>query len=498
MNKKKSRFSIGAKMYIFVVLTIIAVAVGTAAIAYNLSADQIDRYYKNVSADNAQNFSTLVDPEYLMKLRLAAESDEYQQLRDKAEEEDNEDIIQQYLEEHGLWEGYCKTREKLIKYLHNMKDIKYLYIIVTGDKDAVVDMYLVDDDENPIYETGYYEEREQELLGMDLRGNTEPAVSNGDWGWLCSAYAPVKTSAGEYVCSIGCDFGMDDVMAERGRFFMYIIIGTLILTAILLAVSVLFINKTVVKPLDRLTAEMEKFDPDKHESYDKANVVSLDIKSHDEIKDIYDGIRSMQVKIIDYLNDLQALEEDKKKAENDIKDKEEQIGVISKAAYRDVLTGVGSKAAYVKKIEEINASLSDGHCSFALVMIDLNELKVINDTYGHKAGDMYIKGCCHIISEVFTASQIYRIGGDEFIAVLQDSDYKNRHELVTSLKERYRKTESMTEGEPWEKYSAAVGMAENASDDITIDLVFKRADKAMYEDKNRHKREIAEKQKNEE
>ena len=55
------------------------------------------------------------------------------------------------------------------------------------------------------------------------------------------------------------------------------------------------------------------------------------------------------------------------------------------------------------------------------------------------------------------------------------------------FKGTYEEALANTEAEPWERYSAAVGMAELASDDLTIDLVFKRADKAMYNDKKRIK-----------
>jgi len=52
-------------------------------------------------------------------------------------------------------------------------------------------MYLLDDDENPLYETGYFEVRKAEFAGMDFYKGIPPVISNGDWGWLCSAYAPV-------------------------------------------------------------------------------------------------------------------------------------------------------------------------------------------------------------------------------------------------------------------------------------------------------------------
>ena len=50
---------------------------------------------------------------------------------------------------------------------------------------------------------------------MDLTAMPEPTISNGDWGWLCSDFKPVYSSDGECICIVGCDIGMNDVMAER-------------------------------------------------------------------------------------------------------------------------------------------------------------------------------------------------------------------------------------------------------------------------------------------
>lgn len=486
----KARFSIGVKLYIFIIITVLAVAIGTAFLAYNINANQIDRYYKQVAFDSAVNFSSFVDGDYLRRLRTAAESEEFQALRETAEENEDESLIQDYLEKNGLWEGYEATRSDLVRYLRNMDAIKYLYIVACGDQNADHDMYLLDDDDNPIYETGYYEEREPELLGLDLTKMVEPTISTGDWGWLCSAYAPVYDSNGETVCQIGCDFGMDDVMAERHRSLMYIILTAFGLTIIVLVGAVLLINRIVIRPLDSLTAEMKRFKPHENVSYEEAGVANLDIHSHDEINELYDGIRAMQINIIDYLNDLEVLQKDKERAEEDIKTRDEKIGQISKEAYRDSLTGVGSKVSYVNKMAEINDEVKAGRTDFGIVMVDMNNLKQINDEYGHKMGDIYILGCCHMICETFKHSPVYRIGGDEFVVLLQGVDYENRYHLVGELRKSYKTAMDNTAAQPWERYSAAVGMAELASDDGTVDLVFKRADNAMYKDKKRIKEQI--------
>ncbi|MBQ6257502.1 MAG: hypothetical protein IJJ60_13000, partial [Clostridia bacterium] len=93
----KEKFSIGVKLYIFIIITVLAVAIGTAILAYVINADQIDRYYKQAAFDSAVNFASLVDGDYLKQLREAAESDEFQSLRETAEENDDESLIQDYL-----------------------------------------------------------------------------------------------------------------------------------------------------------------------------------------------------------------------------------------------------------------------------------------------------------------------------------------------------------------------------------------------------------------
>ena len=487
MEEKRKYFSIRTKMYIFVIITVLIVAFGTSAIAFTTGANQIDRYYKQNTADNARNFATMVDGDFLKELRDVARTDEFQALRERAEKEEDESLIEDYLREKGLWKKYSQTRDMITSYLENMKGIKYLYIIAHGDKNADHDMYLVDDKENPIYETGYYEEREAELLGKDIARLPEPTISHGDWGWLCSDFKPVYSSDGECVCIVGCDIGMDDVMAERKRLLLLLVIGALALTAVVLTAAVLFISRTVVNPLNRMTGEMKKFTPSEKLSYEEAGVMDIDIRTNDEIGEIYRGIRSMQINIIDYLKDLFALQKDKQKAESDLRDKEEKIDRLSIESTTDSLTGVGNKTAYVRKMTELNEQMKESGLNFALTMVDLNNLKHINDEYGHRAGDQYIKGSCHMVCEAFKHSPVFRIGGDEFVAVLMGQDYENRKEIVEQLKADFERSFEQADASPWLRYSAAVGMAENASDDNSAELVFKRADEMMYEDKARFK-----------
>lgn len=170
--------------------------------------------------------------------------------------------------------------------------------------------------------------------------------------------------------------------------------------------------------------------------------------------------------------------------QRELKARDEQIGLISQEAYRDALTGVGNKALYNKKVEAINRRIiAENLTEFAVVMVDINNLKYINDEHGHKAGDAYIKGCCQMIIQTFTTATVFRIGGDEFAVILEGKEFDERFQKTEILRNIYDETFRNTELDPWLRYSASVGLAEHASDDNSYELVFKRADKAMYEEK---------------
>ena len=489
MSKPNKRFSIKKKMYIFVFIVVLLVVLGTGTIAYIAGVKQIDRYYKQNTADNARNFASMVDGDFLLKLRTAAESDEYQKIREKAVETEDEELISDYLKDKGLWQDYCTTRDMLDNYLNRMSQIKYLYIVAHGDKDAKYDMYLIDDSEMPIYQTGYYEEREEEFLGMDIDKLPEPTISNGDWGSLCSDFKPVYASDGTCVCIVGCDVSMEDVAKERKNLLIAFALGTIVFAVIVLYIALVFVKRVIVNPLNLMTEEMKKFAPSEQLNYDDCGVINLDIKSNDEIYEIYLGIRSMQIDIIDFLNDYMVLQEDNIKAINDIKDKDEQIDLLSVETYKDALTRVGNKAAYDKKAGEMNVRLVAGDFDFAVVMIDANELKKVNDEYGHKAGDLYLKGVSHMICHAFKYSPVFRVGGDEFVVILEGEDYDNRKIIIDKLEAEFLASYNDGSVDPWLRYSAAIGMSEYKPIDGSVEPVYKRADQIMYANKAAFKKQ---------
>ena len=107
MKKHTGRLTIGKKMYLFISLIVLTAVIGTAAISYNISAGQIDRFYKSTTLSTAESFASMLDSDFLAALREEFSTDAYQQVLSQAEEEENDDIIRDYLETVGLWEGYA-------------------------------------------------------------------------------------------------------------------------------------------------------------------------------------------------------------------------------------------------------------------------------------------------------------------------------------------------------------------------------------------------------
>ena len=98
-------------------------------------------------------------------------------------------------------------------------------------------------------------------------------------------------------------------------------------------------------------------------------------------------------------------------------------------ANKDALTGVKNKRAYVQAETEMDQEI-DKKAPFSMVVCDLNGLKQVNDTQGHKAGDEFIRNACKVICDVFDHSPVFRIGGDEFAVILKGRDYERREELI--------------------------------------------------------------------
>ena len=155
-------------------------------------------------------------------------------------------------------------------------------------------------------------------------------------------------------------------------------------------------------------------------------------------------------------------------------------------ANRDSLTGLRNTTSYKSWVAEFDREIASKTANFGVVVFDVNRLKETNDVYGHDVGDKLIVSVAKVISDVFKRSPVFRIGGDEFLAVLRHGDLEDCEKLFIQLDLECANT---FVGEHSKiPISIARGFARFDSDkDLHFNDVFKRADYAMYENKRKSK-----------
>ena len=167
----------------------------------------------------------------------------------------------------------------------------------------------------------------------------------------------------------------------------------------------------------------------------------------------------------------------------------EHISDLNRRAYVDALTSVRNKGAYASYIEDMQGQMDadPGAIEYAIGVFDCDDLKSVNDNYGHDKGDAYLKAASRLICKVFQHSPVFRIGGDEFSVVLRNDDYRNREELVDTFEKACAAVNDASQN-IWEQVHVSFGLAvyDRLSDKSVIDTV-RRADKMMYANKRQHK-----------
>ena len=172
------------------------------------------------------------------------------------------------------------------------------------------------------------------------------------------------------------------------------------------------------------------------------------------------------------------------RAKKEAKESYQQVENLNKRVYVDALTSVRNKGGFNEYINGLQARIDGGEkLEFAVIILDSNDLKPMNDRYGHDKGDLYLQTASRLICRIYKHSPVFRIGGDEFAVVLLNDDYQAREALSEEFVRNARETYDSAENE-WERVSMAMGIAEYDPKSVdSVDDVVQRADKNMYENK---------------
>ena len=153
-------------------------------------------------------------------------------------------------------------------------------------------------------------------------------------------------------------------------------------------------------------------------------------------------------------------------------------------AYIDTLTGLQNRTAYYEYNDVLNKKEDAGNADFSILMIDVNYLKRVNDTYGHEQGNLYLQGAAELIQKVFGGEHLYRIGGDEFVVIMEGKAQEGAEQRIQAFRDEIARLQADESLKPWEKISAAAGIAKyEKGRDASTEEVLRRADEAMYREK---------------
>ncbi|MDQ4026922.1 MAG: GGDEF domain-containing protein [Actinomycetota bacterium] len=148
----------------------------------------------------------------------------------------------------------------------------------------------------------------------------------------------------------------------------------------------------------------------------------------------------------------------------------------------DPLTNVFNVATFYREIGILELQQTD----FAVMLVDVDALKRINDTYGHQAGTQAIQSLARVLRRVVRGSDlIARYGGDEFVVILREANMAGAQIVINRMREMLE--EEKLPGAPHHTLSVSVGVALFGEDGKSAEELLEAADRRMYRDKQTRK-----------
>ena len=250
---------------------------------------------------------------------------------------------------------------------------------------------------------------------------------------------------------------LKEINASR-QMLLFFSISFSIMLALTAFAFTYFIIRSFLKPLNELTAASKKLADGNFD-------VTLSYNSDDEVGQLSQTFSTMSASLKRYYDHFHNL------------------------AYTDSMTGLNNKAAFETTKEVIESEVKLNRAAFTIIVMDVNNLKTINDMIGHEKGDLLLKHVTQCMRETFVGFPLYRIGGDEFCTIINGADAQY---LIAKLQTITAKR-SEEDFEIFQcSYQIAAGDATYVKKrDKSFDDVFNRADKAMYENKKMLKEKAA-------
>lgn len=478
------KISLGRKIVIMVILVAVLLSCTCIVVSAAVNRTTMEKEYIITADSMAATVAVTVDGDRMQritdKVMAIYNSSENKYSNEQADEPGYAVYTAQFahLTED---EDYIAMRDQLRR-LQDVSEVDCVYTLCIDAKSKTA-VYIVDAAYEEIVDPGCYDMVEESCYPYldDLTKGFPAFITNTpEYGWVVTACAPIYNSSGEVVCFSAVDLSMNDVLTKENNFLILLASILAALTFIICNIAIIYVKKRVIKPINMLSEAAGQYSQ-KPAGESHKEFSSINIHTGDELEILLNSMMQMEKDIDNYIDNLTQTREQLSNAR-------QQADDMHELAHMDALTGIRNKLAYDKEIERLDKEIDEGLTEFGIVMVDLNSLKVLNDTYGHECGNKAIIKLSHIICEVFAHSPVFRIGGDEFTVILRGGDYDRIEQLSAEFEARMESIHNDTSLESWERISAALGYALfDQQTDIYTDDVFKRADTLMYERKKQMK-----------
>ena len=174
----------------------------------------------------------------------------------------------------------------------------------------------------------------------------------------------------------------------------------------------------------------------------------------------------------------------------DITDKKVFQKKTEQQAYTDFLTGIYNRMCCERDLGKYMDEAKNNQGKGALLYLDLDDFKHINDGLGHKYGDVLLKSISHSFQRIEgIKNTCYRMGGDEFVIIIPPREYENREKIIASIREIFMRPWFLKDSDYY--CTMSMGIVEFPDKEDAVNDLIKKADIAMYEAKKEGKNRIA-------
>lgn len=364
------------------------------------------------------------------------------------------DSVTDYLSSRRRDTSYYEVWNKLIDYCNTSENITRISVV---DFNGMGGQYVYDTDLTSdgafLGDTRPYDDH-QILIKDTLTACKEIEPLN--YGGRSDYYIPLNSSYNIPVAYIIVGISTENVYAEQLTYLAYIVFVVTVITAAFGAFVIWFMQRSVIKPLNAMSEAASNYSVETLKGNKESPISMMNISTGDE---------------------LERLCESMKKMEHDIISSTSQLAIADWNSNHDSMTQLYNKRHYQEAIKELENREDVG-----VIYLDIDNLKKMNDTFGHEKGDEVIKKAAHFIRKYTQPGfSSCRIGGDEFVMLVCGCSKDTLDTLVKIMREDRAGDLSDTNAEFYCRL--AIGGAFRKSGEALVETV-KRADDEMY--KNKH------------